>query len=225
MFRVDAFTRRRFSGNPAVVVLEADALSTPEMRMLANELHDGDTAFVLKADGADHDLRVRFFSPTRELPFVAHATVAAHYALGFEGPPWPARVRQMTGAGIIDIEVRGVTEERTIAMTLAPPTLGRILDERDKARVLDALALSSSELDPACPLQIALKGSTRLMVGLQAVPQLDGLRPDLAALRRLSPNIGADGYFVFARQGAPRRLSDRARTFCRALSSASTRIR
>jgi PhzF family phenazine biosynthesis protein len=217
VFRVDAFTRRRFSGNPAVVVLEADALSTPEMRMLANELHDGDTAFVLKPDGADHDLRVRFFSPTRELPFVGHATVAAHYALGLEGPPRPARVRQMTGAGIIDIEVRGVTDERTIAMTLAPPTLGRILDERDKARVLDALALSSSELDPACPLQIALKGSSRLMIGLQTVLQLDGLRPDLGALRRLSPNIGADGYFVFARQGAPDDCLTEARMFCPAI--------
>ncbi len=217
MFRVDAFTRQRFCGNPAVVVLDADALSTSAMRMLANELHAGDTAFVLKPDGADHDLKLRFFSPARELPFVGHATLAAHYVLGIEAAPRPLRVRQRTGAGIIEVEVRGAGDGRTIAMTLAPPVLGKVLDERDKSRVLDAFALSPADLDPACPLQIALKGSSRLMIGLQTARQLDGLHPDLGALKRLSANIGADGYFIFARQGAPGDCHTEARMFCPAI--------
>jgi PhzF family phenazine biosynthesis protein len=217
VFRVDAFTRKRFCGNPAVVVLAADDLTSSEMHALANELHRGDTAFVLKPDGADHDLKVRFFTPTRELPFVGHATVAAHFALGLESTAQPTRVRQLTGAGIVDVEVRGRGVERMIAVSLAPPTLGKTLNDSDKGSVLDALGLRSADLDPHCPLQVALKGSTRLMIGLQSAHQLDGLRPDLGVLRRLSAHIGADGYFVFARQGAEEGCLTEARMFCPAI--------
>jgi PhzF family phenazine biosynthesis protein len=217
VFRVDAFTRERFRGNPAVVVLDADSLSTAAMRTLANELHQGDTAFVLRPDSSDHDLRVRFFTPTRELPFVGHATVAAHFALGIDRPSQPARVRQQTGAGIVEVEVRGSGASRLIAMTLAPPTLGPVLGDQDRARVLDALGLSSAELDQDCPLQLAVKGSTRLMIGLQSVGQLDSLRPDLAQLRRLSAHVGADGYFVFARSGVESGCLTEARMFCPAI--------
>jgi PhzF family phenazine biosynthesis protein len=217
VFRVDAFTRRRFSGNPAVVVLEADDLTSSDMQALACDLHRGDTAFVLQPDGAGHDLKLRFFTATRELPFVGHATVAAHFALGLNGTPRPARTRQLTGAGIIDVEVRGQGAERTIAMTMAPPTLGNTLNESDKASVLDALGLSSADLDPLCPLQVALKGGTRLMIGLQSAQQLDGLRPDLGVLRRLSAHLGSDGYFVFARHGVKDGCLTEARVFCPAI--------
>jgi len=217
VFLVDAFTRERFRGNPALVVLGAGSLSAGEMRLLANELHHGDTAFVLPADGADHDLRLRFFTPTREVPFVAHATVAAHFALGVDRPAGAARVRQQTGAGIVEVEQRGGGGSRLIAMTISPPTLGQRLGDEDKGQVLDALGLSSAEIDPECPLEIAMKGSTRLIIGLKSVRQLEHLRPDLAQLRRLSANIGADGYFVFARAGAADGCLTEARMFCPAI--------
>jgi predicted PhzF superfamily epimerase YddE/YHI9 len=81
VFQVDAFTSRRFSGNPAGVVLDADPLSAADMQALARELNNGDTAFLLRPDADDHDLRVRFFTPRREAAFVGHATLAAHAVL------------------------------------------------------------------------------------------------------------------------------------------------
>ena len=38
LFLVDAFTRERYCGNPAVVVLDADVLEEQEMRRIAREL-------------------------------------------------------------------------------------------------------------------------------------------------------------------------------------------
>ena len=61
IFQVDAFTTERFTGNPAGVVLDADSLTDAEMLAIARELNNADTAFVLKPDGTDHELRVRFF--------------------------------------------------------------------------------------------------------------------------------------------------------------------
>ena len=106
VFQVDAFTDQRFTGNPAGVVLGADVLADDEMLAIARELNNADTAFVLKPDGPDHDLRVRFFTPRTEASFVGHATVAAQYVLSRRDGT-PARLRQKQKSGSVDIEVRG----------------------------------------------------------------------------------------------------------------------
>ena len=79
LFHVDAFTRERFCGNPAVVVLDADELTEDQMQTVATEVNR-ETAFVLEeAEAGDHDMQVKFFTPRHSVPFVGHATIAAQY--------------------------------------------------------------------------------------------------------------------------------------------------
>ena len=85
VYQVDSFTTEKFRGNPAGVVPDADGLSEPEMQVIARELGNPETAFVLSPDGTDHDVRVRFFTPTTEVPSCGHATIAAHYVRAVEG--------------------------------------------------------------------------------------------------------------------------------------------
>jgi PhzF family phenazine biosynthesis protein len=165
--QVDAFTRTRFTGNPAGVVLEADGLTEAQMLAIARELHNADTAFILAPDGPDHDLRARFFTPRAEVGFVGHATVAAHYVLS-RSPEAPRRRRQKSRAGIVDVEIRGSGDDRRIAVRQKTPPIGRQLNDRERLAVLDALALASDELDSRCPLRIVGTGSTRLMVGVRS---------------------------------------------------------
>jgi len=102
VFQVDAFTRQRFCGNPAGVVLEADALSDHDMQALSRELNNGDTAFLLRPDAADHDLRVRFFTPRTEAAFVGHATLAAHAVLA--ALRLEPRRRQKQKSGVVEVD-------------------------------------------------------------------------------------------------------------------------
>ena len=67
LFRVDAFTRTLFEGNPAVVVLDAEQLSGDEMAQIARELTGADVAFLIKSDTPEYDVELRFFSPRREV--------------------------------------------------------------------------------------------------------------------------------------------------------------
>jgi PhzF family phenazine biosynthesis protein len=214
IFQVDAFTRQRFAGNPAGVVLDADELSDPEMLAIARELNNTDTAFVLRADAADHDLRVRFFTPRTEAAFVGHATLAAHYVMGAQGG---RRVRQRSRAGTVEVETRGETADRQSAIRLSAPPLGRELNEREKLAVLDALALSTADLDPRCPLRIGGSASTRLLVGVRGAEQLKQLRPDPTRLTTLSAQLGAAGYFVFTLQSQIQDCLTESRMFCPAL--------
>jgi len=214
--QVDAFTRERFTGNPAGVVLNADGLTDGQMLAIARELNNADTAFVLTPDGSDHDLRIRFFTPRTEAGFVGHATVAAQYVLSRE-PGAPQKLRQKSKAGIVDIEIRGSGDERRIAIRQKCPPIGRELNERERLAVLDALALATDAIDPRCPMRIVGTGSTRLMIGVRSPEQLKHLRPDSARLTTLSAQLGAAGYFVFALGHATDEFLTEARMFCPAL--------
>jgi PhzF family phenazine biosynthesis protein len=213
VFQVDAFTDRLFTGNPAGVVLGADALSDDEMLAIARELNNGDTAFVLKADGADHDLRLRFFTPRTDSAFVGHATVAAHYVLSRrEGTA--TRLRQRQRAGLVDVEVRGTGDRRRIAIRQPAPPLGRELSDRERLAVLDALALSTQDLDPRCPLRIAGSSGTRLLIGVRGPQQLRQMKPDFARLATLSAQLGAAGHFVFTLNSESPGCLTESRMFC-----------
>ena len=214
--QVDAFTLGRFTGNPAGVVLEADGLTDAQMLAIARELNNADTAFLFAPDGADHDIRARFFTPRTEAGFVGHATVAAHYVLSMR-TGGRTQTRQKSKAGIVEIEVRGRDAERKIAIRQNPPPLGRELNTRERLAVLDALALASDDLDPRCPLRIAGASSTRLLIGVRGAGPLAQLKPDMSRLTTLSAQIGAAGYFVFALNPLGSDPLTEARMFCPAL--------
>ncbi len=214
--QVDAFTDRRFTGNPAGVVLSADGLEDAEMLAIARELNNADTAFILSPDAPDHDVRARFFTPRTEVGFVGHATVAAHYVLS-RGREREGRRRQRSRAGIVDIEIRGTGVGRRIAVRQSSPPLGRELNDRERLAVLDSLALASDDLDVRCPLQIVGSGSTRLMVAVRSPEELKQLKPDFARLTTLSAQIGAAGYFVFTLSAREDGCLTESRMFCPAL--------
>ena len=217
--QVDAFTLQRFTGNPAGVVLHADGLSETQMLAIARELNNADTAFILAPDGEEHEVRARFFTPRAEVGFVGHATIAAHFVLSRHAGA-PRRLRQKSKAGLVEVEIRGEGQERRIAVRQTPAPLGRELNDRERLAVLDALALSSEDLDTRCPLRIAGVSSTRLLVGVRGVEPLKHLKPDMSRLTTLSAQIGAAGYFVFALTPGNASHLTESRMFCPALGIA-----
>jgi PhzF family phenazine biosynthesis protein len=215
LFQVDAFTSRRFSGNPAGVVLDADPLSAADMQALARELNNADTAFVLQPDAEDHDLRVRFFTPRREAPFVGHATLAAHAVLAHLqlGP----RRRQKQQSGIVEIDALSDTSPPRIAIHQPPPSAAHAMEEHALSGVLEALSLTRAQLDPRCPPAIAGTGSSRLLIGLSDGATLGRLQPDLPRLTALSEETGVPGYFLFSLRPSVADVTTEARMFCPAL--------
>lgn len=67
----------RFAAILPVLFFPADNLSEAQMQLIARELGHSETAFLLHSD--DSDVRIRYFTPTVEVPICGHATVAAHY--------------------------------------------------------------------------------------------------------------------------------------------------
>lgn len=79
IYVVDAFTTKPNTGNRAGVVLDADQLTTQEMQDIAAFAGYSETAFVLSPKDPSHDIHVRYFTPTDEVPICGHATIATHF--------------------------------------------------------------------------------------------------------------------------------------------------
>ena len=211
IFQVDAFTRSAFTGNPAGVVLDADALTDDQMQSIARELNNGDSAFVLRPDGPDHDLRVRFFTPRKEAGFVGHATVAAHTVLtALHGP---AHRRQKHHGGLVEVQA----DASLIRIRQPPPLLREPLSAPHCLELLSALALGREELDERCTPTIAGAGSTRALVALRNAGALSRMQPDFQRLTALSAAAGAQGFLLFTLATAIAGCETEARMFCPAL--------
>jgi PhzF family phenazine biosynthesis protein len=74
IFQVDAFTTRRFAGNPAAVMPLAGFPEDAVLQALAAENNLPETAFLVPEGG---DYRLRWFTPTTEVPLCGHATLAS----------------------------------------------------------------------------------------------------------------------------------------------------
>lgn len=214
LFLVNAFTQERFCGGPAAVVLDADQLTDEQMRRIVRELQGQEVAFVLDSDSPDYDLEVRFFSPRREVGFVGHATVAAHYARAIAYGPPKQPVRQKSGNWIVEVAVTGKGRNLRVAIQQSPATFGPVVPEDRRGAVLDALGISSASLHPGCPMQVMSKANSRLLVGLRSAETLESLQPDMQKLVQLTPHVGADGFFVFALRPDTTPLTTESRMFC-----------
>ena len=71
---VNAMTDGQAGGNPAGVVIDADALTTNQKLDIARQVGLSETAFVSKSDVAT--IKLEFFTPTRQIAHCGHATIA-----------------------------------------------------------------------------------------------------------------------------------------------------
>ena len=221
IFQVDAFTATRFTGNPAIVVLDADGQSDATLQAVAREFAHAEVAFVLAANATDHDVRLRFFNSRGESPFVGHATVAAHAVLLALGRRAAGACRQHSGTGVIEVnvqtETRATGTESVIEFRQTMPELDAPLPFKTTLRVAEALKLPATQLHEVMPARIARKGSSRLLVPIADHRILEKLAPNFETLLSLGSELGADGFFLFAVNRDSDEIWTESRMFCPAL--------
>ena len=78
IFQVDAFTTKRFAGNPAAVCVLPDEGDEAWMRSVANEMNLSETAFLHRREDG---FGLRWFTPEVEVDLCGHATLASAHVL------------------------------------------------------------------------------------------------------------------------------------------------
>jgi PhzF family phenazine biosynthesis protein len=221
IFHVDTFTSTRFTGNPALVVLDADGQNEATLLSIAREFSHAEAAFVFAANAPDHDVRLRFFNARKEAPFVGHSTVAAHAVLLTLGRRTVGICRQHSGTGIIEVgaqvEQRAAGPETVIEFRQTVPELDAPLPFKTTLRVAEALKLPATQLHEVMPARIARKGSSRLLVPIADHRYLEQVSPNFDTLTSLGGELGADGFFLFAVNRDSDEVWTESRMFCPAL--------
>lgn len=197
LYQIDSFTKEKFTGNPAGVIINADGLTDCEMQKIARELNNSETAFIFSSESDEYDVHIRFFTPTNEVPICGHATIAAHYARAVKNGLNTLRVYHKTGAGILPVDIIKENEDYKIVMTQGKIEFGNIIEGINKEQILRALHIKNSDLLLNYEIQIVSTGHSKVMIGIKSIETLNALKPNFDALSKLSEVIECNGYYVF----------------------------
>src|SRR5438552_6780064 len=99
----DVFTDRPLTGNQLAVFTDGRELDSATMQDIAREMNLSETVFVLPPSSNEADVRIRIFTPGRELPFAGHPTLGSAFVLG--GPLQKIVIRLETEAGVVPVEL------------------------------------------------------------------------------------------------------------------------
>ena len=104
VFKVDAFSRHIFSGNPAAVCPLDAWLPDQVLQAIAAENNLAETAFFTRHDGRFH---LRWFTPACEVELCGHATLATAYVLLHQLGEQSACLRFDTKSGELTVSRQG----------------------------------------------------------------------------------------------------------------------
>jgi PhzF family phenazine biosynthesis protein len=190
IFQVDAFTTRRFAGNPAAVMPLGEFLDDATLQAIAAENNLSETAFLVLDHG---EYRLRWFTPTTEVPLCGHATLASaavvmerlepdRRSVVFHSASGPLTVKRTDTGYVMDFPVRRSAPVPT------PPGLAEALG--------------------AVPVEVVADAFNYLAL-LESAQQVRALAPDLAVIGRLDRSgvivtaPGDESYDFVSRYFAP----------------------
>jgi PhzF family phenazine biosynthesis protein len=205
VLRLTAFASDPEGGNPAGVVLDARDLSHERMQAIAAEVGYAETAFVTEPPRAAEPgrMRIRYFSPTAEVPFCGHATVATAVAIadGLGGDAVPAPVDGVflfdTPVGEVSITTRREDAGTVASFTSVEPLVTEI-DREVLDRLLALLGLTEDDLDPGRPPRLSFAGNTHPVVVLRDAGRFDTFTFEPGAARALMDEQGWAGTITVA---------------------------
>jgi len=212
---INAFTLKPFLGNPAAVVTVADGLTAGQMQLIAREMNLSETAFVLKANRPQADLRLRWFTPTVEVRFCGHATIASFHALAEEKrfgmrKPGNYTFRLETRMGVLPVRVQKRSAETAWIQVQVPQICfssysGRFDD------ILAALQVEKKQLHPSLPIQIDARRI--LYIPFDRLETLFDMRPNFDQLREVSEDDRLHGVCAFTPETVDRKSTFHSRFF------------
>ncbi|HYQ86496.1 MAG TPA: PhzF family phenazine biosynthesis protein [Bacteroidota bacterium] len=200
---VDAFTTTPHTGNPAGVVPDGGSLSDREMQGIAREMNLSETAFILPPTSPEADLRIRWFTPTTEVPLCGHATIAGFHSLAEEGGMNMTKggryqFRLETASGILPVDVTKNNGLISIMFGLKIPVFDRAIHYKiDLVRVLN---LTLSEFETHIPIL----RSDYLFVPVKRLHTLFSIRPNFLTMANFLDSRNLRGLCVFTTETVDR---------------------
>lgn len=196
---VDAFSAKPLLGNPVAVVLDAVDLDTDQMQAVARWTNLSETTFVLPAQSAEADYRLRIFTPDRELPFAGHPTLGSAHAVIESGiaVPKDGQLVQECGVGLVPLSVAAKGEEKLLTLEL-PDAKQRPLTDQEIDELTAILGVPVAT-NPA-PALVDV-GAVWVVAEVASAELLLTLKPDFVRSAAFERSLGATGLSIYGSNG------------------------
>ena len=180
MYQVDAFASQVFQGNPAAVLILDAFLDDDLMQSIAAENNLSETAFCVARPDGEFDLR--WFTPSTEIEFCGHATIATAHILKAElGLTPPFKFHTQIGA----LSVRANADDYILNAPILP---ARSIDITEPMKAAFPM-----------PLRAAFTAGPNLYVVARDATRIEPFKPDFSKILPLSGH----GVGLTAKGGGP----------------------
>lgn len=194
IFVADAFTKEKFSGNQAGVVLLGGGEDYPDetfMKQLASELKHSETVFVKQLE--ERRFQLRYFTPTDEVDLCGHATIAAFSVMKEEGIVQEGRLKAKTLAGELEVECR----EGSVWLDMAKPELIREFNREESQEIYAAFGLTMEDAGEGLLPKIINTGLSDIIVPIASKEKLDSFMMDRESVVEISQKYNVVGLHLF----------------------------
>jgi len=188
VYVVSAFSKGNQGGNKAGVVLDCRSLTPADMAAIAKDLGYSETAFLIKSNVAD--FKIRYFTPTEEVPLCGHATIATFSLLHSLGKLDKDAYTIETIAGTLNIRIE---KDGMIFMEQNHPTYFETLKPE-----IFAECFENRFIDTALPIQIVSTGLKDVMLPVISKDHLEKLNPQFINMANLCRKLDVVGIHAFA---------------------------
>jgi len=183
----DVFTDVPLAGNQLAVFTDAREIPEELLQGLARELNYSETTFVYPPEGDGH-VKMRIFTPVREMPFAGHPTLGTAFVLG--GPLQLEELRIETARGVVPVRLER-DGSRIVFGRMEQP-----LPSIEPYERADELAAALG-VAPRLPVVLYDNGARHVYVDAPSEAAVAELQPDMARLA----SFGHDCVNCFAGSG------------------------
>ena len=223
IYQVDAFTDKRFGGNPAGVMPDARGLTEQQMIKIAREMNLSETAFVIPLNSEEADYEVRFFTPESEVDLCGHATIGTFYGLAakgyIEGKNSIVSIKQRTKAGILPVEIYFSNDKvDQVMMTQANPEYSFQIEDLGELAEIFGINVADIGIENHMVYpQGVSTGLLDIMMPVKNLNVLKKLKPHREKLIEFSNRLGVVGVHAFTLETEEKESSLACRNFAPAV--------
>lgn len=192
LYSVSAFTDNGDGGNLAGVVLDCDNLTEKQKQSIASDAGYSETAFVSSKiiGSGEVDYMVSYFTPSEEVEFCGHATLAIFYLLQQLQHIEVGCYQLSAKAGVFSIRV--AKNQLITVQQLLPKALACFSSQQ----IAPLLNLKAEDLSTPMPLEVLSTGLSDLIVPIP-VGLLDSIQPNLTLIKKFCLEQNIIGLHLF----------------------------
>jgi len=198
-YLADVFTDEVFGGNQLAVFPEGHEVPEHLMQKIAKELNLSETTFVLPPTNPNNNIKLRIFTPGKELPMAGHPTIGTAFVLLQQNILKPTGNQLIFEEGVGDIAVDFTTKEDKpdlITMRQPLPQFGATVTN---VQVLaDLLSLTPTDIEATNPAQVVSCGVPFFFVPLKTLAAVRKAKLRQDVLENELKHIGAESVFLFS---------------------------